>query len=44
MNRLDLPPPADHVDTSESKESAFDLNESLDVELEKALAEKHIEE
>jgi len=36
--------PTDYVDTSESEDSAFDPNKSLDVELEKALAEKHIEE
>ena len=35
---------ADYVDSSESEDSAFDSNKSLDVELEKALAEKHIEE
>ena len=33
--------PTDYVDTSES---AFDPNESQVVELEKAVAEKHIEE
>ena len=38
MNPLDLPPPADDVDTFESEDPAFDLNKSLDVELEKALA------
>ena len=33
-----------YVDISETEESVFDPNEPLDVELEKALAEKHTEE